>query len=401
MKFRFLAGLLVLISFCFLTSCSSNFSSASNGFLFVAEQGTSSVYSYAIDLSTGGLTAINKPVTVKGTPVAMVIAPNGSALYGVNTDGTVWGVPVNSDGTMGTAVTASSTGLTDVSPLDIVVDHGNKFLFVANQGNPGDITSGSIVVFAISGTGFTQVGVPVSLSLNKPANIQVATNPGPSALAVTADSKFLYVANTFDNSLAAYTIDSNGNLAPIGTFPTSIPNSVGISPSGLAISPDGSFLYLSAFGSNNISGYIICDTNVNTCNDVNNPDGHLTQIATGFPIVAGIGPTRMVTNSSSAGSFLYAIGEQSNQILPYKESGGSGALSALNDLSTGSTPTALATRAGTTVSASTGGTTNYLFVLNSGSASISAFSYDSTTGVLNSGTTTTTATGQPVAIAIK
>ena len=397
MKFRFLVGLLVLISFCFLTSCSSNFSSTSNGFLFVAEQGTSSVYSYAIDLSTGALSAINKPQTVSGTPVAMVISPNGSALYGVNTDGTVWGVPVNSDGTMGAAITTKSTGIAaqDIVPLDIVVDPGNKFLFVANQGNPGDITSGSIVAFSISGTGFTQIGAPVPVSLPS-----ATINPGPSALAVTADSKFLYVANTFDSSVAGYSIDSSGNLTS-QNLTTATPGSVGISPSGLAISPDGTYLYVSAVGGNNIFGYIICDTNVNTCSDVNNPDGHLTKIVNNFPISAGVGPTRMVTIASSTVPFLFALGQQSNQVLPYKLSTGSGALSVIAGLSTGSTPTSLATRPGTTVSSTTGGTTNFLYVTNSGSASISSYNYDSTVGTLGSIATTSTATGQPVALAIK
>lgn len=396
MKFRFLAGLLVLISFCFLTSCTSNFSSTSNGFLFVAEQGTSSVYSYAIDLSTGALTAINKPVSVNGTTQAMVISPNGNALYGVNTDGTVWGVPVNSDGTMGSVITATPTGLAaqDIAPLDIVVDPGNKFIFVANQGNPADLKSGSILVFSISSTGFTQVGAPV------PVAISTATiNPGPSALAITADGKFLYVANTFDNSLAGFGIDSSGNLSS-KNLPTGLPGSVGISPSGLVISPDGSFLYAATFGSNQISAFSICDKNVSTCSDVNNPDGALTKISAGFPITAGLGTTRMVMVNPTQ-PFLFAIGQQSNEVFPFKGSTGSGALSALAGLNTGLTPASLAAKIGTSVNSATGGTTNYLYVANFGGASISSFSYDSTTGVLNSGTTTATATGQPVAIAIK
>lgn len=395
MKFRFFAGALVLISICFLTSCTSNFSSQSNGFLFVATQGDSSVYSFAIDLSSGNLSAINKPVSVKGTPKAMVLSPAGDALYGVNMDGTVWSVPVNSDGTMG-AVTSVSYASSfsnsgDVVPQDIVVDSQNKFLFVANQGLSTDLSSGSVVVFSISGGSLTQVGSPVPVAISGDT-----LNPGPSALAVTADTKFLYAANTFDSSIALLKIDSNGNLTTVNTA-TAAPSAVGISPSELSISPDGTFLYVTNFGSNQISGFTICDKSVNTCQDVNNPDGTLTEIANGFPVSAGLGPLRMVFNPD--GPLLFVVGQKSNQVLGYKVSTGSGSLTAVNNVSTGSGPVALGTRAGSTRN-SDGSIQSYLYVVNSGAASITSFNYGSTIGTLNMQTTTTTA-GQPVAIAVK
>jgi 6-phosphogluconolactonase (cycloisomerase 2 family) len=107
----------------------------------------------------------------------------------------------------------------------------------------------------------------------------------------------------------------------------------------------------------------------------------------------------VITNPTQP--FLYSIGQQSNEVFPFKVSTGSGALTPLAGLNTGLTPTGLAGRVGTSVNSTTGGTTNYLYVANFGGASISSFSYDSTTGVLNSVATTATASGQPVAIAVK
>ncbi|HWF93289.1 MAG TPA: beta-propeller fold lactonase family protein [Terriglobales bacterium] len=396
MKCRFLAGLLVVISFCFLTSCTSNFSSTSDGLLFVATQGDSSVYSFAIDLSNGALSAINKPVGVQGTPRAMVLSPDGTALFGVNAEGSVWSAPVNSDGSLGAVTTVAFSGVSaqDLSPQDIIVDSSGKFLFVANQGNAGDPASGSVLVFAVSGTGITQVGAPVSVAPHG------TINPGPSALAVTSDTKFLYVADTFDSSVAAFSIDASGNLTPFTTV-TSATNSVVSSPSGLTISPNGAFLYVTTFGTNQISGFIICDqAHPNTCVNVNTPDGSLTAIASGFPVSAGTGPTRMATDPS--GPFLFVVGQQSNQILPYKISAGSGALTAASpaNLSVGISPASVATRPGTSRD-SVGNGINYVFVANAGSASISSFSYDSTTGSLTQGPVTATASGQPVALAVK
>lgn len=397
MKCRFLAGLLVVISFCFLTSCTSNFSSGSDGLLFVATQGNSSVYSFAIDLSNGNLSAINSPLNVQGTPRAMVLSPDGTALFGLNAEGNVWSAPVNNDGTLGAVTTVAFTGVSaqDLSPQDIIVDSSGKFLFVANQGNAGDPTSGTILVFSISGGKVTQVGAPVSVAASG-----ATLNPGPSALAVTSDTKFLYVADTFDSSVAAFSIDSSGNLTPVTTATTAA-NSVVLSPAGLAISPGGAFLYVSTFGSNQISGFLICDqAHPNTCHDVNSPDGSLTAIATGFPVSAGVGPTRMATDP--AGPFLFAVGQQSNQILPFKISTGSGALTAASpaNLSVGTAPASVVTRPGTSKD-SLGNGINYVFVANAGSASISSFNYDSSTGSLTQGPVVTTATGQPVALVAK
>ena len=397
MKCRFLAGLLVVISFGVLTSCTSNFSSSSDGLLFVATQGNSSVYSFAIDLSNGNLTAINKPAGVQGTPRAMVLSPDGTALYGVNAEGSVWSAPVNTDGSLGTvtAVAFSGVNAQDLSPQDLIVDSSGKFLFVANQGNAGDPASGSVLVFAVSGTGITQVGAPV------PVEAPGATlNPGPSALAVTSDTKFLYVADTFDSSVAAFSIDSSGNLTSINSL-TAATNSVVSSPAGLTISPGGAFLYVTTFGTNQISGFIICDqAHPNTCHDVNSPDGSLTAIASGFPASAGVGPTRMATDPS--GPFLFVVGQQSNQILPFKISAGSGALTATSpaNLSVGTSPAWVVTRPGTSRD-SVGNGINYVFVANAGSASISSFNYDSTTGSLTQGPVVATVSGQPVALAVK
>lgn len=399
MKFRFFAAALVLISFCFLPGCSSNFSSPSNGFIFVATQGDTSVSSFAIDLSSGILAALNKPVSVSpnpqttGVPQAMVIDSTGSTLFGVNTDGTVWSVPINSDGTMGVAAFAQQPA--GPQPVDVAVDAGGKFLFVANQGTAANVTSGTISVYSISGTGLTQVGTPVSVAIPGAATTM---NPGPTALAVTADTKFLYVANTFDSSIAVFQIDASGNLTREAS-PSGIPGAVGISPSGLTISPDGTYLYVATSGTNELSAFLICDKNLNSCTDVNNPDGKLTPVASGFPVSAGLGPTRMTVDP--AGPFLFAIGQQSNEVLAYKMSPGSGALTPLApaSVSTGTNPSGVVVRHGTTINGDSS-TQEFLYVINSASASISSFNYESTNGILNVGPTVTTS-GQPVAIAVK
>lgn len=397
MKFRVLAGLLVLVSFCFLTSCTGSFSSPSNGFIFVATQGDSSVTPYAIDLSDGALTELN-PVKVQngsGLPLAMALDSGGDTLFGLNTDGSVWSMAVSNDGSLGSpAFTSQSVGS---QPQDIIVDSSGKFVFVANQGNAGDPTSGTVSVFSVSSGSLTLVG---SVQVSNDVVPTGTLNPGPSALAIATDNntEFLYVANTFTSSIATYSVDSSGNLTPINPTPTSVENSVGLSPSGLAVSSDGGFLYVANFGLNSLSGFAICDqARPATCVDVNSPNGSLTALGAPFPVPAGLGPTRMIMNP--AGPFVFAVGEQSNQVLSYKQSPGSGALTAAGSISAGTTPTSIATRAGTTIN-SDDSTQEYLFAVNSGSAAISSYSYTSLNASLNLITNTATQ-GQPVAIAIK
>src|SRR5690242_8353989 len=200
MKFRVLIGIFLALEF--LTSCGStnkSSSTSSTGLLYVATQGDSKVSPYAIDLTTGNLTSFNKPVSAGGTPVAMVLAPSGSTLFVVTTgsggSGSVSMMAVNSDGTLGAAGNTQSVGL---NPKGVAIDSAGHFLFVVNQGSFSDPTSGTISVFTIQSSALTPVGTAVNVSVG------AASNRGPAAIAVTADGKFVYTANSFDSTISKF-----------------------------------------------------------------------------------------------------------------------------------------------------------------------------------------------------
>ncbi len=386
-RFRFLAGVaLPALLFC-LTACSNSTSSTTSGTaaLFVAALGDSSISSFSIDLTTGLLTANSGTTPTGGTPSAMFLAPTGTALFVANSGtNNISAYTVKSDGTLTAASGTTATGMT---PLALSMDAAGKFLFVANQGLQVDPTSGTVSVFGVQGTTLTEVsGSPFIVT-----GLSPASGPGPAGLAVTPDGKYLYVAGQFDGTLTKFSVNASGALTqgPI--------SSVGTAPSAVTITPDGGFVYVA--NSSTVSAFGICNQVVTSCSDPNSPDGSLTAVA-GSPFSAGIAPVAMLVAPS--GKFLFVVNRQSNQISEFKVATGTGVLTAnaQPSISTGSNPVGITFRAGTTTITATGGITDYLYVPNLGASSISVYSFDSTIGTLGLvGGPVPVTSGQPSAVA--
>ena len=413
MKVRALIGLLFPVLLGFLASCGKSTSSVGSGtgFLFVTTD-ANLVSPFTISLGSGVITANGKGVTTGNLPLvptAIVVAPSGNALFVANSNpgnstvppaaGNITSYTVKADGTL-TAVSGSQP--LGINPSDMAMDPAGHFLFVANQGVQS-AASGTISVFSVQDTTLTQM-------FQTPTGTALAA-AGPVAVAVTPDAKFLYVANQFDATVTEYKVDQNsGALTPVGA-----PYAVRTAPSALAIvlfpdtkNPTGEFLYVANTGSSNVSAFAICDQATASCNssNVNNPDGTLTEVPPsgslpGSPFPAGTDPISIAADPT--GTFLYVVDKMSNQVSQYTISPGTGFLTALSSptISTGLTPVWLAVRAGTSTVTATGGTRNFVYVANIGSASISAYAFDSITGLLGVVGTPVTTQGRPSAIAVK
>lgn len=396
MKFRWVAGPVVFAAIAILSGCLGTSSSSSQtGYLYVAGQGNASLAAFSIDVNTGDLSAIGTPAASAAAPSAMVMTPDGNTLFvannpGAGTNGTISAFSVNADGTVAAAGTPQTAG---ISPAGLAMDPAGKFLFVANQGtfaacSPTSPPDNSVQVFSIQGTTLTAAGTPVGICLPQAGSPSSSNGAGPTALAVTPDSKYLYVANQFNNSVSVFSIGSDGSLTEaFGSASSSSPFATGVSPSAVTVTPDGAFLYVANFGSNSISEFAICDASVTSCSDPNNPDGSLKQVS-GSPISTGIGPVALTTspasiytNNGSPEAYLYVADRSSNQISEYKISTVTGTLSTLSSgtISTGSNPVSVVTRTGFTNSTAT---TAYVYAANFSDGTISVYSFDVTTGVL-------------------
>ena len=225
-RFRFLAGvvlpgLLLSLSAC-TTSSSSTPTGSGPGALFVATQGDSSVSAYTIDLSTGTLNANGDSVPTGSVPVAMIASPSGTALFVANS-GTndISAYTVTTDGTLTPASGTTPTG--GMTPLSMAMDAGGHFLFVANQGLQIDPASGTVSVFAVQDATLTAVpGSPFRV-----AELGASSGTGPAGVAVTPDGKFLYVSDQFDSTVTTFSVDASGLLTrgpvvAVGTAPSAL-----------------------------------------------------------------------------------------------------------------------------------------------------------------------------------
>jgi 6-phosphogluconolactonase (cycloisomerase 2 family) len=390
MRCRVLAGWLAAVWLFCLSGCSSSSSSSSSGTgaLFVSTQGDSLVSAFSIDLTGGTITANGKGVATGTMSSAMIMAPSGNALFIANSaTNDISAYTVSSNGTL---TAGSGTQATGMTPVSMAMDSGGKFLFVANQGQQSAPASGTISVFSVQDATLTEVmGSPFPT-----AAPLASSGTGPTGVAVTPDGKFLYVANQFDATVSQYSIDASGALTQESTV------GVGTAPSALGITPNGGFLYVGNAGSSNVSAFAICGQVVTSCADPTSPDGRLS-VVPNSPFPAGLGPGFIVSDTS--GKFLYVVDRQSNQISQYKISTGTGELTTNTSpfISTGLNPVWAAVRNGTTVVTATGGTKNFLYVANLGASTIQTYSFDSTVGLLGLVGGPVSTGGSPSAVAVK
>jgi 6-phosphogluconolactonase (cycloisomerase 2 family) len=133
-----------------------------------------------------------------------------------------------------------------------------------------------------------------------------AAGDSPSGIAVTPSKQFAYVANSNDNDISLFTIDSgNGSLTEVMPRTTA-----GTNPVALAIDSTGNFLIAANQGSNNVSVFSIAS------------GGKLSEVA-GSPFAVGSGPTHLVATHSGS---LYVANTNSLSISAFTITSGTGFL---------------------------------------------------------------------------
>jgi 6-phosphogluconolactonase len=399
MKYRWVLVVLAVTPVFVLNSCSgSNSTPASTSFMWVATQGDQMVRSYTISQNNGAINPIGSngsPVATGAQPEAMIITPDGKAMFMANAGGTITAYTINGDGTLGAAGSPVNAGS---FPVALTADPASKFLFVANQGSASDVTSGTISVFAISGTSLTPVGSPVPTEL--PGDV---SGSGPSGLAVSPVGSYLYVANQFSNNVLSYSYDASGNLALINHY------TAGTNPTGLAFSRcagvasntatanctvgDDNNLFVTNPGSNNISIFSACIQVTGSCAA---PNGTLTEIPSHSPVPAGVAPSTIFVDRTS--DFVYAVDRGSSEVSEYQYSPATGVLTSL---ATGSGGASVFSGGITSNIANNTSTFNWVVLTNNGSSSLSPFQV-ATTGKLIAPTSGQYAVqGQPSAILLR
>ena len=291
-------------------------------FLYVSDLYSAEVDVYSIDQTTGALTSAGSfGVGNRSAGLGgLAMDRSGKFLYAVE-ENTNLVAAWTIDSSTG-ALTWIGTVPTGATPGQAVVDPLGQFLFVSDYNDP----NGGISSYFIDAS--TGALTPVC---NCVFPIQMGTYLGPVGLAVHPNGNFLYVAmagtqfTANPTLVAAMGIDRQGG----GVFPAGqnyLFNS-GPYPLLLTLDPTGNFLYVGNTAYGGISAF-----------QVDPKHGGLTEL-NGSPFAVNT-PAAGVTVDAQ-GKYLYASDPYGNTVLPFAI-GSNGALSDLGPpVAAGSTPVVL------------------------------------------------------------
>jgi 6-phosphogluconolactonase (cycloisomerase 2 family) len=230
------------------------------------------MFAFSINPSNASLTQLSPAVTLPSPAHDFALAGFGNNIpswMGLTFDdpsgGEIQPIVRQPNGGSTGLMLATPTSSSGNNPQAINATPDGKFVIVTNQG------TSTVAVFSLdpdTGTLTEVLGSP----------FPTGQRPGPMAidppvLAGTAPSaKFVFVGNTGDNSLSAYTIDSAGSLTPVSGTP--IPLGANAQPSSIAVDPTGKFVYVST-ASEQVAGFAI------------DPSTGMLTVITGSPFSVG------------------------------------------------------------------------------------------------------------------
>jgi 6-phosphogluconolactonase (cycloisomerase 2 family) len=381
---------------------------------------TNTGVAYSVNVASGVLTQIGT-ASVGNLPFDVALAPSGNFLYIPNFhDDTISGFAVNQTTGGLTAISGSPFASGDTGPTAVVVSPNGKYLFAANA-SASNVGSNS--VFSIDSTtgGLTPItgspfpgsgagnGVTIdptghflyvastgidAYSINQSTGALVAVAGSPYAIPATANGvtvdpsgKFLYAAIFGDLTTAqtspdviTYSINtSTGALSRIGSqgVDGNQGESVAISTGPAAVAYTPRFVYATNLASHNISEYTISSTT-----------GALTAVS-GSPLGDSNDPQLIAATPS--GAFVYTA-NANHTISEYSVNSGTGALT----LVSGSPITGFGNVTGLVVDP----TSSFLLVLDATKQLLSSYTIDPSTGTLTffASSPTPNTTSQTVAL---
>ncbi len=303
MKARILLALLSMMGG--LAGCTST----GKQFLYTTGPGTPEVFQFQIH-SNGTLSALSPGNSAAGTtPVAVLIHPSGNFAYIANFAGnSVTLLSVNRGNGQLTVPTPPAVAPplppnvfnTGTGPIAIAITPNGSFLYALNQG------SGNIAAFTLDPTNGNLVAIPPPG--NPPPSPFFGTLVSPTSMAVSTDGKFLFVASPSQHSIIPFAIDSTGLLTQGAAVPA------GTSPVFVMAEPTGHFLYVADSVGNAVLGFSI------------GSGGALTPVA-GSPFAVSSQPVAIAT--TPGGALLYAANQGSNNVSAFVIDSKTGTLGAV------------------------------------------------------------------------
>jgi 6-phosphogluconolactonase len=241
-------------------------------FLYVLNQGnatagTSTISVFAIDTARGILTQIaGSPFPVPANPQYMLVSPTAPVLY------VVAGSPstITAFAITGGAVAATSsgtfTGPANANITSLAVDPKAQFMYATDFGNGNVISLNLGTLTPVAGSPFT-------------------AGTGPDAVTVDSTGTLVYVSNKGSNDVSAFS-SASGVLSPITGSPFTTIGTGTVAPTApgfLTVDSTNKFLYVANTATNGVAAFLI------------NPDGTLLAIPNS-PFAQIVSPTWIVTS---------------------------------------------------------------------------------------------------------
>jgi 6-phosphogluconolactonase (cycloisomerase 2 family) len=288
-------------------------------FAYVANQAAVDVTIFTVDQTSGALTVKGSVGTTGTVGASIAVAPSNQYVYvgGYGTTaGSVYGLVNSPPGTL--ASVPNAPVVAGNTPLGIAVDPTSSFVFASAS------SESHLFSYLINGDG----------SLTAATNSPVSAGSGPQGVAVwplgTASSGYVYTATSGDLYVHGFSYDSTGNLTQLLTSPY---NTYGAGPEGIAIDPQGKYLYSTNYVDGTVSSFSINPANgALTPLTVNPPaTGNMNHVATPGPIDVKVDPS---------GQYVYVANYNDNSISMFSSS--AGILTLVNTWATDQNPTSIA-----------------------------------------------------------
>ncbi|MHB8158649.1 MAG: lactonase family protein, partial [Desulfocucumaceae bacterium] len=184
------------------------------------------------------------------------------------------------------------------------------FVYVINESG-----TNTVCAYSIGNDGI------LSLVTGTLAGSTYATGSWPKSMTTDISGKYLYVANSEENNISAFSIGTTGELTAIGTYTTSY------APGFIVASPSGKYIYASNSSSNTVFAYLI-----GTSGALTPVTGNLTTSS----YTTGNGPVFLAVDPT--GKYLYSANYSASTISAFSIGSDGGLTSLGSDLTTGTNP---------------------------------------------------------------
>jgi 6-phosphogluconolactonase (cycloisomerase 2 family) len=266
-------------------------------YAYVANNGSNNVSVYSIDATTGVLTADGFTTGAGSGPVAVLVDPSDSFVYVANqASNDVSAYTINSSNGTLTAMTGSPF-LVGNGPIALQTDPGGNYLYVVNY------TDGTVSVLAIDS---------VTGALTTVSGSPFPSGTKATSIAIDSTGQFAYVANTGDATISAFSITADsGALVDV----TGSPFSAGTAVEAVAADPIAYTGSATLYAANSTTLDSVATFGIGA-------GGELTSASA--VVNAGALPDFAIVDP--AGTFLYVADDNSNDVRVYSIDASSGAL---------------------------------------------------------------------------